>query len=366
MSIRKVKRGDPFAVEAREWNLIADSINRGAGQTAGRRGSLDPNFITVRNNLGRDLPRFAAVVPHRDASAAIPTANEDYIFTLSNGSINSLENDLESPQIGILAEPIANGRIGRAQVAGVALARVSNEGRSGSGVSSQYANRYCELSDLGDCLRFSSQGSVRVLHVTAHTTERLCLVLLGGNHPSLASSRFAATRTTAGVRAVTPQVSDHYGVGSYCDDVSKIFLARPGRYEVSIAWKVYVYYALTGNEWFEWTSSWQPWLGGFVHEAGGSRHWQFGASAGPLCGGTHIDTISQFTIEGGGAIATEIPAFPTIQIAVRGFVGIQPTAQYTIDSIISIKYLGQSTLTAPFTSTQAAAIYARGAGGPTI
>ncbi len=129
--------------------------NGGIGQTAGVGAKRNPNCVWVKNTLGRDLDRYAAVCIGSPTPVELHTGKNDQVFLLVNGSVAGRESVAApsvDPVLGILAEPIANDRLGLVQIAGVTPARFRH---TEALVVASYIPPSATISDLDDALVFS-------------------------------------------------------------------------------------------------------------------------------------------------------------------------------------------------------------------
>lgn len=177
---KKVKRGDSLSIEARDWNRLADMSNRFGNQSTPGAAQVGPEMVWVKNTLGRDLSRYAAVCLCDTTPNELATGQNDPVYAIVNGSLRDRVSSYSSgePIVAVLQEPIANGRLGLAQISGVTPASFRyNE--NGSSVTSDYA----DISDLDDKLTFCSFGPIRVLSrtqaVNSDNSTKFYLVELG-------------------------------------------------------------------------------------------------------------------------------------------------------------------------------------------
>ncbi len=248
--MRKAKRGDPLAIQARDWNKLADIANQfGSQSTAGSR-KLNPNCIWVKNTLGRDLRLYAAVCIGYPTPVEFYTGKSDQVFQLINGSVAGRSTYVcGEPVIGILQEPIADGRIGQVQVVGATPAYF----RSGE-VDPQQTSDWATISDMDDALIFSHTGPIRFLHrniglagSSTWGTDAYRWVLLGGPTPALPTALIRGdyggtstvdwTSITGDQRAVG--LIGSAGVGGVGNvPAGDLVLTRLGRYHVRIAFSL--------------------------------------------------------------------------------------------------------------------------------
>lgn len=253
--MRKVKRGDSLSIEAGDWNRLADMANRFGGQSTPGSARVGPEMVWVKNTLGRDLRQYAAVCIGYPTPVEWHTGKNDQVMQLINGSVQGRYADYtgQEPVIGILQEPIADGRYGLAQISGVTPAYFRAGEVQGIG-GSQVLPDFATISDIDDALVFSTIGPIRFLHrnmgggsSTSWGTSVYRWVLLGGPPISLGRvivrGNYDGTGDTGG--NWTGITGDQRSVGLYgSTGVSGAYpsgalqLCRPGRYMVNVRYDV--------------------------------------------------------------------------------------------------------------------------------
>lgn len=253
--MRKRNRGQNLDINANDWNRVCDLANQKIGQQPGSGSRLQPNCIWVKNTLGRDLSRYAAVCIGYPTPVEWHTGKNDQVMQLINGSVQGRDANYfgQEPVIGILQEPIANGRYGQAQITGVTPAYFRAGEVQGIGAS-QVLPDFATISDIDDALVFSTIGPIRFLHRnmgggsgTSWGTGVYRWVLLGGPPISLGRvivrGNYDGTGNTGG--NWTGIVGDQRSVGLYgSTGVSgaypsgALMLCRPGRYAVNVRYDV--------------------------------------------------------------------------------------------------------------------------------
>ena len=126
--LRKVKPGDPLKVPAATFNAFVDAAadfqrrqrDQGGGDLRTR---PDLCAVPIKNNSGGDLNRFAVV--GIDSPIFTPTDNED-AFKNRVALVGVTPTvALHAGRFAIILEPIANGKIGQAAVAGVCPVQIN-------------------------------------------------------------------------------------------------------------------------------------------------------------------------------------------------------------------------------------------------
>ncbi len=231
-----------------------------------------------------------------------PTTTQiDPVFSMVNGSLRARAN--HDHMIGILQEPIANGRIGQVQIEGVTPASfIFSESNSG-GVNS-VAAECAVLADNKDMLAVSQFGPIRVLQRNLGNTSgntgagKYWLVEIG--QPATLGSAVISYTTAWTATAnesrtwVSPAWGDfmHLGVhgdselGTLLPDFGQLYISRTGRYEVTVEWN---FAPSSPPSWsvgdrVEWAVNWSDGTeyGGFAVD-----QWEDLALA---CGGSEVST----------------------------------------------------------------------------
>ena len=248
--MRKQKRGDALNIAAHDWNRLVDVANAGRiGQTGGDSRKNGDVFVTVKNGLGRDLMRYAAVCI--GYPTALHTGQNDMIFPLYKSSLRGQDADsANNPVLGILQEPIANGRWGVAQIAGVTPAQFSHYD-----TPSENPGPFAVMSDLDDKLAMSDFGPIQVLQrnftlASGNGADDRYFMVKIATPVSLGAVNFHFTPTAwdaspnfnyAGM-VFDAQTGDARHVGVFGDSetlgepVGRLYLGRLGRYVVTVNW----------------------------------------------------------------------------------------------------------------------------------
>lgn len=172
---RKVRPGAPLHLRAEDWNAAMDAAQ---AHRAGPRAAptprtgvrANPNIVLVRNETGSDQDRFAVL--GIDAPIVGPTDNEHQFTSRVGLDGVTPEEGTHEGRFVILAEPIADGKIGRAWISGTAVVKVDVQYET---------DGYADILD-GDTTALVSrtQGSARILWKAAGTGEQWAVVRLGG------------------------------------------------------------------------------------------------------------------------------------------------------------------------------------------
>lgn len=162
---RKVQAGEPVVFSADQWNAFVDAAQANAqaelDQLAAQPSTFrDPDVVRVKNETGRDLPRFAVVglgQPMFVPGVNLAQFAREVTFrgVVPNG---------HAGRFALLLEPALQGRVAKAQVSGVCHARL-NVGDASHG---------CAEANDGDTTRLITRpdGSAQVLWKDAGTGDR--------------------------------------------------------------------------------------------------------------------------------------------------------------------------------------------------
>lgn len=166
MPVRTRQPGDPLAIPAAEWNLIAGVVNSfvtPAGEKSGpQRFSKGPGLVTVKNTTGSAFARFQ---PIELAGPLLSATDQPDAFLESPSFAAGVvsETDLPPGRLAIAAESIPAGQLGRAILYGAhpLLATVTNaDHRFLRAVSGQALLESC------------SSGQIRIIGTPAGTGEQ--------------------------------------------------------------------------------------------------------------------------------------------------------------------------------------------------
>lgn len=246
--MRKRNRGQSLDIHANDWNRVCDLAGQKLGQKPGGGAKLGPGEVWVKNSLGRDLGRYAAVCLCDTTPNELADGKNDQVYQIVNGSLLGRGTAYLSgePIVGVLQEPIANTRIGRAKIAGVTPAsfRFDENGRT---VTLDYA----DISDLDDKLTFCNFGPIRVLSraqaVNVGNSSKFYMVELG-TVSGLGSAIWATSDITwnsspthnYGNVWTSSRNGDAVRVGLYqVGTTSELRLGRPGRYIIILDWSIF-------------------------------------------------------------------------------------------------------------------------------
>jgi hypothetical protein len=127
---RKVLRGQPLAIPAPAWNTLMDvarAYKKREGQKAGGAvESFRTDVIKVKNSSGADVIRFgvlgldAPVFPTMTDAEQLREFHRHRVFNAVTPA-----SPTHNRRFCVLAEPLANGAIGRALVCGAYVAKLS-------------------------------------------------------------------------------------------------------------------------------------------------------------------------------------------------------------------------------------------------
>jgi hypothetical protein len=179
-SLRKLAPGEKLpAIPRDSFNTILDSKTL---QSERKFGAKSPPFIPagntivlVQNNSGQDVPRFGPL--GIDEPIILPADNENR-FAMQVAlkcvlpSAGGSSEDDSRGRFVICAEPIANGKIGRAFIAGVCACKLQDN--SGS-------NSFVEIIDGNvERLQLADTGSAVILWKDESSGGEWAIIRLGG------------------------------------------------------------------------------------------------------------------------------------------------------------------------------------------
>jgi hypothetical protein len=169
---RKVKPGDPLEISADSWNAAMDAAraHRDSQRDARAHPGTDTRqtgIILVRNSSGADADRLGVLA--MTAPLVLPADNEPE--ALARVALDGDAPAADTDPFCVLLEPLADGAIGRAAVAGVAWALVDFSD-AGHGFAAPEAGETGALASAGS-------GPARVVWKESGTGVKKALVLLG-------------------------------------------------------------------------------------------------------------------------------------------------------------------------------------------
>jgi len=174
MSLQKVKPGDPLVIPAGTFNTFIDAARDFRARQQGRTQTAQPGFrfsgiILVKNTSGTDQDRFAVL--GIDSPVITPTDNEDEFK--NRLALRGVVPD-QAEHVGrfvILAEPLADGEIGRAFAHGVCPVKINVEDE---------AHAYADIEDAQtQYLKSGTSGAAQILWAESGTGEVWAVVRLG-------------------------------------------------------------------------------------------------------------------------------------------------------------------------------------------
>ncbi len=175
-ALKKVRSGDPLVIPAAAYNAFIDAALDFRQRTAHLGQGAQPSFsqasiVLVRNDSGSNQNRMAVLgveVPIID-----PSANEEEFRNRVALSCITPATDTHEGRFVVLAEPIANGKIGRAYAAGVCPVKIDVP-------DEEHEWRYAEIADgITGNLKVSMQGSAGILWRAGGTGVQWAVVRLG-------------------------------------------------------------------------------------------------------------------------------------------------------------------------------------------
>jgi hypothetical protein len=165
---RAPAKGNITAIRAKTWNAIADVVNGGRVDAASQAaqapaGGMNAGWVWVKNTSGSDRSRFDCM------------ALGDPVMNLTNdGQVDVLfKCDTADPDASpaILLEPIADGRVGRAVIYGLCLAKVS--------IATSTSLLFAEPQTSDHNLKAVASGKIKLLKAPSTSAITLLPVVVG-------------------------------------------------------------------------------------------------------------------------------------------------------------------------------------------
>ncbi|MDI9628234.1 MAG: hypothetical protein QM286_06780 [Acidobacteriota bacterium] len=175
-ALRKVRSGDPLVIPAAAYNAFIDAALDFRQRTAHLGQGAQPSFsqasiVLVRNDSGSNQNRMAVLGV--EAPIIDPSANEEEFRNRVALSCVAPEEGTHEGRFVVLAEPIANGKIGRAYAAGVCPVKIDVP-------DEENECRYAEIADgVTANLKVSLQGSATILWRAGGTGVQWAVIRLG-------------------------------------------------------------------------------------------------------------------------------------------------------------------------------------------
>ena len=175
-ALRKVRSGDPLVIPAAAYNAFIDAAIDYRQRTAHLGQGAQPSFsqasiVLVRNDSGSNQNRMAVLGV--EAPIIDPSANEEEFRNRVALSCITPAADTHEGKFVVLAEPIANGKIGRAYAAGVCPVKIDVP-------DEEHEWRYAEIADgVTANLKVGLQGSATILWRAGGTGVQWAVIRLG-------------------------------------------------------------------------------------------------------------------------------------------------------------------------------------------
>lgn len=184
----KVTRDQEFAPLMEDWNAFVDAAwdykGRQNSTTIGKGGTPRFDLVPVRNDESDTLAAFSGVM-FRNMAFKVEEDGRPLlggvapVFSVKKPTAD----DKDTAPFGVLVEPVEAGKMGRAIVAGVTLARIRVENET-HGYAAPYAEKKQTGSGPDDpaapTLKSSLAGSAQILWKAGGTGKKWCVLLLGG------------------------------------------------------------------------------------------------------------------------------------------------------------------------------------------
>jgi hypothetical protein len=160
--IEHVSQGSPLEFKAEAYNAMADAANHHKSRTGtagGRSHSINPCVVQVKNDTGEDLGMGAVV---ELSEAAIDELDPHHLWFIG-----------DTPDLtrvpAILLEPLKEGEIGPAQIAGVCLAKINVTSTS---------HKYGKFTSGQTSIESATAGPLKILVPPTAVEEKLLPVLI--------------------------------------------------------------------------------------------------------------------------------------------------------------------------------------------
>jgi hypothetical protein len=215
--MRKRNRGQSLELHAGDWNRLCDMARQGIGQGPGVGASsnaLGLIWLWVKNTSGADRSRFDCMSLGSLVFDVETNVRQDVIF-------EALTADPTKTPI-VLQEPIAAGRIGRAAISGVTLAKVATSAHVGL----LYAGANASGHDL-----LPGAGPIKLLSAPSTSATTLRPVNLGPFYPLFpvkTKAACAAAGSGCGMSSVSCDLLIAAVGGSKSDSGLDVTVFNPG------------------------------------------------------------------------------------------------------------------------------------------
>jgi hypothetical protein len=196
--IEKVTTGQRVSFKAADFNSMADAANyinlnkpKIGAVNAGSRGS-NPNVFFIENNSGADLDR--GYVLGIDTPITTPDADEDrFCEGIAFEGVEPVAGTHEG-KFAVLVEPINDGDLGRAAVAGIVQAKVDIQAET---------DKFADIEGASTLLKSGASGA-KILWKETGTGEKWAVVRLGlpTNLPPIYKATSAQDGTTVEAKKV--------------------------------------------------------------------------------------------------------------------------------------------------------------------
>ncbi len=174
--LKKVARGTPLRIPAAAYNAFIDAAADYRNRTVGMEGEYKQHdtktgIVYVRNNAGGDLEQFAVV--GLDGLVIGPDDNDrEFRHRVVMKGVKP-DEDKHRSKFGILVEPVASGKLGRAVVAGLCQVKLNVP-------DEENEPRFAEIEDsVTGNLKAATYGSAVILWREGGTGVQWAVVRLG-------------------------------------------------------------------------------------------------------------------------------------------------------------------------------------------
>ena len=225
-ALRKVKPGDPLAIPAEAFNAFIDAArdvqSRRLAQRQGAQPAQDPGttVVLVRNDSGADRDRFDVL----GIAGPLISPSDDLDAFKSRVALTGVTPTAanHTGKFVVLLEPVADGEIGRACIAGVCPAKLGPVGDT---------DLYADIA-AGDPskLQPAPSGAARILWYVGSGSPRWSVVRIGEHADGLRWFRtaedFTYSKSDSGCYVMANPCNDKDGNGLDQNTSVKIWLPR--------------------------------------------------------------------------------------------------------------------------------------------
>jgi hypothetical protein len=211
---KKVQAGDPLAIPAEAFNTFIDMALDWKGRRLGQTrdvaaGMGQTGIFPIENASGADRDRFEVLA----IDGPVFSPDENLAAFQNRIAFRGVTPTDGSDPVAILLEPVADGRIGRAVVSGVAVVQVGL-------IDTEHIHAEA-IADDSTKLESAAGGSIEILAIDRSTTGTKWAIVRIGAGASVAEDenyQLAQNLDAGGTADAHPLVWDSTGSGAYSVD----------------------------------------------------------------------------------------------------------------------------------------------------